>query len=1179
MSATTMHFGPEWMRTKHQPLLRPQPLPSPPPQANFSNSTYSALVSSTPSALFEKPDEAHPFRYSKDELLKIYQESAGKGGLGLEVERWEGVVREIGSEPVALREMTDTERKLFGGSLNSDVRRRPSQSTDYITPLNTSTLERPRLAHNPASTASSPLRDRFGVVLKRRDSAASSPDPTTLAISRNPSLSTLQNPTLSSRETASRPRVGYTPSFDGVLNNGESWVARRRASEASLKSGNAPGHDVIDGQQAPKAFGIQEEKEDDSGQKLEVNIADQSPYLSSPHLLSEDHQFVIATDAHDPFKLPQGSRLHRNESPSSTLYVHERVEVPPPPGCPDLLAVEWSYKDPTGQIQGPFRADLMQKWYNDGYFSTDLPMKRTHYDNHWTTVGELVKQSNGENIFFCPPINAVPPGLGRANGSPLQTYPQTEQPLNEPYQPAPMRSLRASTLESYLMAGSAPSDSPSSSLGGASQFGNSSPDPSIFGGRNKIYASSDANINGRLTGLGAQEYFTPFTEKRSISYDYPSDTNGTQLPSFGNFGPERDLNTNGYGSDSAYAAHDPWKIPFNLDIGFSDHKSLSASSSNLGPSANVEHRQDLADINNSNTATKAFSQGTVYASPDISYEQQSGLAHMQSDHASYESFGTSVHDHKDFISPPSIRDHDEAPQSATIPGFWGNVSDTSRRSGVRDVQLLTSASVVTLPIVTAQSSWPRIDEAPISIPQSSNNTLNNLDGLSDNAWKVEPLPSSLTTEIIGQQKKEEQSAEVGSAPIEPLSSSSYHQTPEQFILDTPMRTLSSKTLNKVVSLPSPVNQPSIVNQPSVIDQPTPVEPLPTPKPVWAKEEDVIKKKASGISVSLREIQEAEAKQLESRKTAERERERERSARVIAEAKEDIQPFTASWGLPTSQAGSRSNSLAIRETPAVPVLSATAAVWTTPSLKQPAIKKTMKEIQEEEEKHKKHISKEAIMTASAKRGYADSTTKLAAISPPPPPSNNSVWTTVGANGKVSSAQASSPSRPPIQPSTSFSVASLSASPRASDSSAQKVVNPGLKPRPTPSKQENIIYSPSHEFLKWLSDSLKGLNSSVNVEEIVSMLLSFPLDPDASTIEIISDTIYSNSTTLDGRRFASEFVSKRKADANARLKGSTISTQSSVKPVSIADVVKATPKATQAEWGFKVVNKKKKGSRTN
>ena len=87
----------------------------------------------------------------------------------------------------------------------------------------------------------------------------------------------------------------------------------------------------------------------------------------------------------------------------------------------------------------------------------------------------------------------------------------------------------------------------------------------------------------------------------------------------------------------------------------------------------------------------------------------------------------------------------------------------------------------------------------------------------------------------------------------------------------------------------------------------------------------------------------------------------------------------------------------------------------------------------------------------------------------------------------------------------------------------------------------------------------------------MLLSFPLDPDPSTVEIISDLIYANSTTLDGRRFAAEFVSKRKVDA----KGSA----SSGKLLSIADVVKTQPKPLQNEWGgFKVVNKKKKAGRS-
>lgn len=92
----------------------------------------------------------------------------------------------------------------------------------------------------------------------------------------------------------------------------------------------------------------------------------------------------------------------------------------------------------------------------------------------------------------------------------------------------------------------------------------------------------------------------------------------------------------------------------------------------------------------------------------------------------------------------------------------------------------------------------------------------------------------------------------------------------------------------------------------------------------------------------------------------------------------------------------------------------------------------------------------------------------------------------------------------------------------------------------------------------------------------MLLSFPIEADASIREIISETIYTNSTTMDGRRFADEFVTKRKADAVTHAKNGD-ALKGPAKPVSIADVVKAAPKTTQPEWGFKVVNKKKKGGR--
>ena len=81
-----------------------------------------------------------------------------------------------------------------------------------------------------------------------------------------------------------------------------------------------------------------------------------------------------------------------------------------------------------------------------------------------------------------------------------------------------------------------------------------------------------------------------------------------------------------------------------------------------------------------------------------------------------------------------------------------------------------------------------------------------------------------------------------------------------------------------------------------------------------------------------------------------------------------------------------------------------------------------------------------------------------------------------------------------------------------------------------------------------------NPVLLVEEILSMLLLFPLDPDPSTVELISDLIYTNSTTLDGRHFATEFVSKWKNDAASKAKTPGMSGKSVSKLVSIADVTR-------------------------
>lgn len=126
----------------------------------------------------------------------------------------------------------------------------------------------------------------------------------------------------------------------------------------------------------------------------------------------------------------------------------------------------------------------------------------------------------------------------------------------------------------------------------------------------------------------------------------------------------------------------------------------------------------------------------------------------------------------------------------------------------------------------------------------------------------------------------------------------------------------------------------------------------------------------------------------------------------------------------------------------------------------------------------------------------------------------------------------------------------------------------------------------------------LTEFVLVDEFIQVLLTFPVEPagaeaKADQLEIISDSVYSSSSTLDGRRFAQEFYTKRKADALNRLANgnqapakinSLADSECSVarprsniliKP-SIITVVKTQPKAAGNDFGgFKVVKAKGKG----
>ena len=121
MATTTMHFGPEWMRKQPAPASRSSqtdfhpgsataipglnPIAPTPPISSYSASVTSGAVYP------EKRDGSHLLRYSKEEMIRIYREGA-KPTLGPEVERWDGIIREIGADPVGMKEMNDVEKRV-----------------------------------------------------------------------------------------------------------------------------------------------------------------------------------------------------------------------------------------------------------------------------------------------------------------------------------------------------------------------------------------------------------------------------------------------------------------------------------------------------------------------------------------------------------------------------------------------------------------------------------------------------------------------------------------------------------------------------------------------------------------------------------------------------------------------------------------------------------------------------------------------------------------------------------------------------------------------------------------------------------------------------------------------------------------------------------------------------------
>ncbi|KAK7415135.1 kinesin-like protein [Neonectria punicea] len=388
--------------------------------------------------------------------------------------------------------------------------------------------------------------------------------------------------------------------------------------------------------------------------------------------------------------------------------------------------------------------------------------------------------------------------------------------------------------------------------------------------------------------------------------------------------------------------------------------------------------------------------------------------------------------------------------------------------------------------------------------------------------------------------------------------------------------LPAPTAQRVRSnLPDQYNR-SQTGTPDTTTQPPPLAP-------WAKDPGAEGHKGP----SLKQIQEAEARKAakaEEAASALRKAVLEQEAAVLREREKSAAAAASNAGLPATSTWGHgspapSGSPWIKPGPSKgPVAGPVTAAPT-------ASKKTLAEIQREEELRKqkaKEVVTQSGTPANVSKSYANlagkpgqtltnaaSAAAAAAATTAPPPGSG--WATVGAGGKV---------KVPTGPSTpGRSVSATSIKPVASPVKIlSKTLPVGISIRADGGN------TAMEEFNKWvhreLSRGITGVNDIATFQATLDVL---PLDTG-----LIADAVYANSTTMDGRHFAEEFVRRKrlaergvveKQPSTAEAKASSASSgwsEVAKKGGSASTVPRDGDEGMQAA-GFKVVPGRKKGKK--
>lgn len=174
--------------------------------------------------------------------------------------------------------------------------------------------------------------------------------------------------------------------------------------------------------------------------------------------------------------------------------------------------------------------------------------------------------------------------------------------------------------------------------------------------------------------------------------------------------------------------------------------------------------------------------------------------------------------------------------------------------------------------------------------------------------------------------------------------------------------------------------------------------------------------------------------------------------------------------------------------------------------QPVVgKKSLAEIQREE-------AEAAKIKLAANKAAAPAKTSLASSLAASAPKEDNAWTTVVSKKPV---PAKKPAPAPVSYSSAAGASTSSISPQMLRAASSTSTN-------TLTINGNAV---REDFLVWARSAMTNLYPSVSKNDLLEIFTTLPAHPDSS--QLISETIYSSSATMDGRRFAQEFMKRRQA----------------------------------------------------